>query len=63
MLPNPCKSGAGARLWGSFSKKSAVCFHCAFLIEYDNTQDNANHIHTVWRDFERDFGLDPLRAH
>src|SRR5207249_2438310 len=21
-----------------------------FLMEYDNTQDNANHIHTVWRD-------------
>jgi len=34
-----------------------------FVIEYDNTQDNANHIHTVWRDFERDFGPDPLRAH
>ena len=34
-----------------------------FVIEYDNTQDNANHIHTVWRDFDRDFGLDPLRAH
>ncbi|HXE74018.1 MAG TPA: DUF3500 domain-containing protein [Candidatus Xenobia bacterium] len=34
-----------------------------FVIEYDNTQDGANHIHTVWRDFERDFGPDPLRAH
>ncbi len=34
-----------------------------FVIEYDNTQDNANHIHTVWRDFDHDFGLDPLRAH
>jgi len=34
-----------------------------FLIEYDNTQNNANHIHTVWRDFDHDFGLDPLRAH
>ncbi len=34
-----------------------------FVIEYDNTQDNANHIHTVWRDFDRDFGPDPLRAH
>ena len=27
-----------------------------FLMEYDNTQDNANHIHSVWRDFQRDFG-------
>lgn len=34
-----------------------------FLLEYDNTQNNANHIHTVWRDFEHDFGDDPLRRH
>jgi len=34
-----------------------------FVVEYDNTQDNTNHIHTVWRDFDHDFGLDPLRAH
>jgi hypothetical protein len=27
-----------------------------FLIEYDNTQNDANHIHTVWRDLEDDFG-------
>jgi hypothetical protein len=33
------------------------------LVEYDNTQTNANHIHTVWRDLERDFGGDLLRAH
>ncbi|MCC6694304.1 MAG: DUF3500 domain-containing protein [Candidatus Hydrogenedentes bacterium] len=35
----------------------------AFLIEYDNTQNDANHIHTVWRDFEGDFGLDVLKEH
>jgi hypothetical protein len=34
-----------------------------FLIEYDDTQNNANHIHSVWRDFEGDFGLDLLRQH
>ncbi len=34
-----------------------------FLIEYDNTQDDANHIHSVWRDFNRDFGADLLREH
>ena len=34
-----------------------------FLMEYDKTQDNANHIHTVWRDFENDFGEDLLRKH
>ncbi len=33
------------------------------LIEYDNTQNNANHIHSVWRDLERDFGGNLLRAH
>ena len=35
----------------------------AFLIEYDKTQDNANHIHSVWRDFDGDFGLDLLAEH
>ena len=34
-----------------------------FLIEYDNTQDDANHIHSVWRDFNGDFGRDLLREH
>lgn len=35
----------------------------AFLVEYDNTQNGANHIHSVWRDFEGDFGRDLLREH
>lgn len=34
-----------------------------FVIEYDNTQNSANHIHTVWRDFQRDFGRDLLAEH
>jgi hypothetical protein len=34
-----------------------------FLIEYDNVQNNANHIHSVWRDFNGDFGRDILREH
>jgi hypothetical protein len=34
-----------------------------FLIEYDNTQNNANHIHSVWRDYDGDFGLDLLKQH
>ncbi|HEU4778743.1 MAG TPA: DUF3500 domain-containing protein [Steroidobacteraceae bacterium] len=33
------------------------------LIEYDDTQNDANHIHTVYRDLERDFGGDALRTH
>lgn len=35
----------------------------SFLIEYDNTQNNANHVHAVWRDFEGDFGRDVLNEH
>ncbi len=34
-----------------------------FLIEYDNTQNDANHVHSVWRDFRGDFGRDLLREH
>jgi hypothetical protein len=34
-----------------------------FLVEYDDTQNNANHIHSVWRDFSGDFGADLLREH
>jgi hypothetical protein len=35
----------------------------SFLIEFDDTQDNANHIHSVWRDFTGDFGQDLLQQH
>jgi hypothetical protein len=34
-----------------------------FLIEYDNTQNDGNHVHSVWRDFAGDFGRDLLREH
>ena len=34
-----------------------------FLIEYDASQNGGNHIHTVWRDFDGDFGRDLLRQH
>jgi hypothetical protein len=34
-----------------------------FVLEYDNTQAQANHIHTVWRDLQNDFGRDILREH
>ena len=33
------------------------------LIEYDNTQTQANHIHSVWRDLANDFGRDLLHEH
>jgi hypothetical protein len=35
----------------------------SFLIEYDNTQNQANHIHSVWRDLRNDWGEDFLRHH
>ncbi|MGI9530021.1 DUF3500 domain-containing protein [Lutimonas sp.] len=35
----------------------------SFLIEFDNTISSANHIHTVWRDFDGDFGNDVIRKH
>lgn len=35
----------------------------SFLIEFDNSQNNANHIHSVWRDFDGDFGRDLIREH
>jgi hypothetical protein len=35
----------------------------AFIVEYDNTQDGANHIHAVWRHPTADFGADLLRDH
>jgi hypothetical protein len=34
-----------------------------FLIEFDNTQNNGNHVHSIWRDFNGDFGRDLLREH
>jgi Protein of unknown function (DUF3500) len=35
----------------------------SILIEYDNSQNNANHIHTVIRDLNNDFGGDVLLQH
>ncbi len=35
----------------------------ATVIEHDNTQNGANHIHTVWRDLATDFGRDALADH
>jgi hypothetical protein len=34
-----------------------------FLAEYDCTQNEANHIHAVWRDLTNDFGDDILKQH
>lgn len=34
-----------------------------FILEYDNTQNEANHVHSLWRDLTNDFGRDLLREH
>lgn len=34
-----------------------------FILEYANTQNNASHVHAVWRDFKGDFGRDVLKEH
>lgn len=34
-----------------------------FLVEYDNTQNNANHVHSVWREYKGDWGNDLLAEH
>lgn len=34
-----------------------------FILEYDNVQNKANHVHAVWRDFKNDFGEDLLKQH
>jgi hypothetical protein len=51
---------------GSWQPGEAYYFRVqgpATLIEYDNTQNNANHIHSVWRDLAADFGQDALAEH
>ncbi len=34
-----------------------------FMIEYDNFQNDGNHIHSVWRDLKNDYGEDVLKKH
>ena len=34
-----------------------------FMVEYANTQNDANHAHAVWRLFKGDFGRDILAEH
>ena len=35
----------------------------SFLVEFDHTARDPNHIHSGWRDFDGDFGRDLLREH
>ncbi len=53
--------------WAGPTEPGRGHYYCVtapdFLIEYDNTQDQANHAHSVWRHLRDDWGADPLRAH
>jgi hypothetical protein len=53
--------------WAGSAHRGARHYFClrgpTFLVEYDNTQDDGNHAHSVWRDLKRDFGGDLLRRH
>lgn len=51
---------------GTLAPGQAHCFRVhrpVTLIEHDSTQNNASHIHSVWRDLTADFGNDALAEH
>lgn len=51
---------------GSYEKGQRHHFRLqgpTFLIEHNNTQNNGNHVHSVWRDFNGDFGRDLIAEH
>lgn len=52
---------AGSKTWGAghYYRIQGP----TFIIEYDNTQNNANHVHTTFRDLKNDFGEDMLLQH
>lgn len=53
--------------WAGTLDRSAATYYRiqgpTFLIEFDNSQNNANHVHSVFRDFKGDFGHDLLAEH
>jgi hypothetical protein len=53
--------------WGGDDKHGNAHYYRVqsdrLLIEYDCSQDGANHTHSVWRDPIGDFGEDILRQH
>ncbi len=53
--------------WAGSVKKSEPHYYRiqgkTFLVEFDKTQNMANHIHMVWRDFDDDFGRNLLLEH
>lgn len=53
--------------WAGGTALGAGHYYCvtspSLLIEYDNTQNGANHAHSVWRHLRDDWGADLLRDH
>ena len=53
--------------WAGPTEKGAPHYYRVqgptFVMEFANTQNGANHPHSVWRDFENDFGAELLRKH
>lgn len=52
-------AGSGSRGEGHYYRVQGP----TFVLEYDNIQNNANHIHSVWRNLNNDFGVDLLAQH
>ena len=50
-------------MWGVWIVAPSSATTATFLIEYLNVQNDANHVHSVWRDFDGDFGRDVLKEH
>ena len=53
--------------WAGPTERGKVAYYrvqgSEFLIEFDNTQEDPNHIHAAYRDFDGDLGRDLLREH
>ena len=53
--------------WAGPTERGEVAYYRVqgpeFLIEFDNTQEDPNHIHAAYRDFDGDLGRDLLREH
>ena len=66
-LLSPERDEGTAFAWGGSDAYGAPHYYRIqserLLIEYDCSQDRANHTHTVWRDPIGDFGEDILKRH
>jgi hypothetical protein len=63
------KAGVGSIrfAWAGETRRGGVFYYRVqgptFVLEYDVTQSDADHVHSVYRDLENDFGGDSLRRH